>query len=232
MLFSLLVDSLGGVQPVTTAPQIEIDLNNGIDRYVFIGTGRLLDEDDLTNPVPEQQQTMYAFRDGTLTAMKPNASLPVIARKAIGGIMDPINPDGKSAIVGGAPNGWYHDLPNVPADSERIVVDVQANVNIAFYIGTQIPIDPCLIQLPATIYAHDYTTGKSLLEDASGAIVASITVASGGVGGMLVGRVQADGSQSIGVMVSGEIPGTTPYNIQNPVTGPGARMSWRLLSGQ
>ena len=26
-------------QPVTTAPQIEIDINNGVDRYVFIGTG-------------------------------------------------------------------------------------------------------------------------------------------------------------------------------------------------
>ncbi len=232
VLFSSLIDPLGNPQPVTTAPQIEIDLNNGIDRYVFIGTGRLLDEDDFTNPVPEQQQTMYAFRDGSLAAMKPDAAMPIVARKAFGGIMDPINVDGVSAIAGGAPNGWYHDLPDLPNDSERIVVDVQANANIAFYIGTQIPIDPCLIQLPATIYAHDYTTGSSLLEDAAKNVVASIVVPSGAVGGLLVGRIQADGSQSLGVMVGGEIPGTTPFDIKNPITGPGARMSWRLLSGQ
>ena len=37
-------------QPVTTAPQIEIDFANGVDRYVFIGTGQLLDVSDLTTP--------------------------------------------------------------------------------------------------------------------------------------------------------------------------------------
>ncbi|MEO8345347.1 MAG: PilC/PilY family type IV pilus protein [Betaproteobacteria bacterium] len=230
--FATLIDPLGVPQPVTTAPQIEIDLNNGIDRYVFIGTGRLLDEDDFTNPFPEQGQTMYAIRDGTLAAIK-TTGLPILARAGQGGIMDPLPAGGIAAIVGGAPNGWYHDLPNTPADSQRIVTDVQANANIAFYIGTQIPSDPCLIQLPAFIYAHNYTTGKSLLKDPiTGFITDKVSVPRGGVGALLVGRIQADGSQSIGVMVSGEVPGTTPYDIENPVTGPGARMSWRLLSGQ
>ena len=31
-------------QPITTAPQIEIDIKNGVDRYVFVGTGQLLDQ--------------------------------------------------------------------------------------------------------------------------------------------------------------------------------------------
>ena len=70
VLFAKLFDSGGSAQPITTAPQIEIDLNNGIDRYVFIGTGQLLHQDDLTIPNPPQQQTMYAIRDGTLTNMQ------------------------------------------------------------------------------------------------------------------------------------------------------------------
>ena len=44
----------------------QIDIHNGIDRYVFIGTGRLLDVTDFTDPPVPQQQTRYAIRDGSL----------------------------------------------------------------------------------------------------------------------------------------------------------------------
>jgi type IV pilus assembly protein PilY1 len=226
-LLAQLKDPGGTPQPVTTAPQIEIDLNNGIDRFVFIGTGQLLDTSDLTTPSPPQPQTMYAIRDGTLAAYQ-TTGLPIQPRVD----MVPINPDGVSAIVGGAPNGWYHDLPSTPPTAERIVVDVQADVNIAAYIGTQAPTDPCVISLPATLYARDYTTGRTLLES-GGSPVASITDASGGVGGTLVGRVDpVTHVQSLGWLVSKEVPGSEPRDIINPVTGPGNRLSWRLLTGQ
>ena len=60
-----LVDGVGAPQPVTTPPQIEIDITNDIDRWVFVGTGKLYDPSDLTNT---QIQTMYAIRDGTQDA--------------------------------------------------------------------------------------------------------------------------------------------------------------------
>ncbi len=44
-----LVDGVGAPQPVTTPPQIEIDITNDIDRWVFVGTGKLYDPSDLTN---------------------------------------------------------------------------------------------------------------------------------------------------------------------------------------
>ena len=47
---------------MTTPPEIKVDINNGIDRWVFVGTGKLYDETDLAIT---QVQTMYAFRDGT-----------------------------------------------------------------------------------------------------------------------------------------------------------------------
>ncbi len=213
-------------QPITTAPQIEIDLNNGIDRYVFFGTGRLLDTSDFTTPSPPQRQTMYAIRDGSL-ATPLTVGLPIQPRATL----QAINVDKVSAIAGGAPNGWFDDLPLAPTP-ERIVVDVQADVNIAVYIGTQAQPDPCVISLPATLYARDFTTAKSLLLS-GGSIVPGITMAGGAVGATIVGRIDpTTGAQSLGVLISGEIPGTKPYDIQNPVSGPGSRLSWRLLTGE
>lgn len=226
-LFAQLHDPSGNPQPVTTAPQIEVDFNSGVNRYVFIGTGRLLDTTDLTTPFPPQVQTMYAIRDGTLSTYE-TSGLPIQPRSTLAAT----NPDGISAIVGGAPNGWYHDLPSTLPDAERIVVDVNADVNIAAYIGTQVQNDPCAISLPATIYARDYATGRSLLEDSSNNIVGSIVVPNGVVGGTLVGRTDSQGNQTLGFLGSTEIPGSQPWNIANPVTGPGNRLSWRLLTGQ
>ena len=59
-----LVDNGGIAQPVTTPPQIEVDITNGIDRWVFVGTGKLYDDSDTGST---QIETMYAFRDGTAT---------------------------------------------------------------------------------------------------------------------------------------------------------------------
>ena len=234
VLFALLTDKFGVPQPVTTAPQIEIDLNNGIDRYVFFGTGRLLDTSDLTNPVIPQPQTMYAIRDGSLTAILPVGSLPILPRVT----MTPTPADGVSPIIGGAPNGWYHDLPSDPANvllgAQRIVVDPTSNVNVAAYIGTKIPDDPCLISLPAFLYARDYTTARSLLETGGGAIVPYFDFSSGGaIGYAFIARTQSDGSLSLGILVySEDAKKTSPVDIKNPITGPGIRWSWRLLSGQ
>lgn len=224
------VDDGSNPQPVTTAPQIEIDINNGVDRYVFIGTGRLLDTSDFTVPTPAQQQTMYAIRDGTLDTPLPDTSplLPINARS----YTKPINPDGISAIVGGAPNGWHHDLPNTPPNSERIVVDPSAAVNIAAYAGTRVQDDPCVIALPASLYGRDYTTGESLIQDTSGNVLQFEDFPEGLVGLDIVGMVQADGSQLVGIVASKEIPGARPVKVTNKFKGIGNRISWKLLGGQ
>ncbi len=224
VLFAQLTDPGGNPQPVTTAPQIEIDINNGIDRYVFIGTGRLLDQSDFTTPATPQTQTMYAMRDGSLNAVD-TTTLPVTRSD-----LQPVNPDGVSAIVGGAPNGWYHDLPNIVGDSQRIVTDVQADVNIAFYIGTRVQDDPCLISLPANLYAKEYVTGRSLLLDSLGAITSTIYLPLGAVSATIVAGYKPDGSPTFKVMIYGEKnPGVTPFLLANPVTGVGNRLTWKLL---
>lgn len=238
-IFAQVTDPGGVPQPITTAPQIEIDYNNAIDRYVFIGTGRLLDISDLGDT---QVQTFYAIRDGT--AANPS----VVGLPMTRGALKPINPDGVSAIAGGAPNGWYHDVDTLPGAfatdptcpacgpppatvaGRRIVVDVQADVNVASYIVTEPQTDPCVIALPAALVAREYSTAESLLSS-GGSAVGSVPFSQGAVAAPIIGRTQADGSYSLGALVSLEVPGSAPIDIRNPVVGSVHRLSWRLLTG-
>jgi type IV pilus assembly protein PilY1 len=225
VLFATLDDG-AKAQPITTAPQIEIDFSNGVDRYVFIGTGQLLDPSDLQNPLPAQQQTMYAIRDGSLSTPLV-AGLPVTR-----GNLVPINPDLVSAVVGGAPNGWFHDLPT-GVNAERIVTDVEADVNTVTYVGTQAQTDPCIIALPANVYAREYTTGRSLLADAGGNPIPAFYSAAGGVGMQVVGMTDpSTGAITLGGLLSLEIPGTSPIRFVPPNIVGNNRFGFRLLPGQ
>ena len=232
--FALLTDPLGKPQPVTTAPQIEIDYKNGTDRYVFIGTGQLLDTTDLTNPSTPQQQTMWAIRDGSVSKIRPSAGLPLNTRA----ITKPIVASG-AAIAGGAPDGWHHDLPDgsgaLPA--QRIVVDVEADVSVVLYIGTEVPVDPCTIALPVDVYGREYASGKALVYDPLVPTQPWYHSDSGGVGLQFVGVPQYDGfgnitGYTLGGILSHEAPGAGPVAIPNiPPLGRN-RFSWRLLSGE
>ncbi len=228
VLFATLDDG-SAPQPITTAPQIEIDFSNGVDRYVFIGTGRLLDPTDLTVPSPAQQQTMYAIRDGSLsTPLPPGAPLPINART----YLVPINADLVSAIVGGAPNGWFHDLP-VGANAERIVNDVEGDVNTITYVGTQAQTDPCIIALPANVYAREYTTGRSLIADSGGNPIPSFYSALGGVGMQNVAMTDpVTGQTVLGGLLSLEVPGTAVITYVPPNIQGNNRFGFRLLGGQ
>jgi len=238
VLFAELKDKFNVPQPVTTAPQIEIDINNGIDRYVFVGTGRLLHSEDLIIPAIPQPQTMYAIRDGSLaTIIPPGPLLPIQPRATMVSI--DIASNGVAAIAGGAPNGWYHDLPSDPAVSpegaQRIVVDPESDVNIASYVGTRVQDDPCIINLPAFFYARDYTSGRSLIDDGTGTGtglpwhyeaggISGIQNAAGSTGQLI-------GLPNLPVSNAGNPP-VDPVKLINPVTGPGIRWSWRLLTGE
>jgi len=240
VLFAELKDKFNAPQPVTTAPQIEIDINNGIDRYVFVGTGRLLHSEDLIIPAIPQPQTMYAIRDGSLsTIIPPGPLLPIQPRVTMASI--DIASNGVAGIAGGAPNGWYHDLPSDPAVSpegaQRIVVDPESDVNIAAYVGTRVQDDPCIINLPAFLYARDYTSARSLIDDGTGSgLGLQWHYEAGGITG-IQNAACLDGlcnisSTPVGGNGAASPPPIDPVKLINPVTGPGIRWSWRLLTGE
>jgi type IV pilus assembly protein PilY1 len=223
-----------GVQPVTTPPEIKIDLNNGIDRWVFVGTGKLLDESDLLDTQP---QTMYAFRDGTASAPWALPATP-IDRTTTGCTPDPCmvpldaaNPAKKFGLDSVPPKGWYHDLPN----GGRIVVAPQAAFGVVAYISTKPQAaDVCAPDLPVTVYAREYGTGQSVLTanpDGSGPLVFGLDIAEGGVGLQIVTFQPASGATAPDVRLAITMPdGTVRYfKPKLPSIFFQHRMSWRLL---
>ncbi len=106
---------------MTTPPEIKIDVNNGIDRWVFVGTGKLYDDTDLAST---QLETFYAIRDGTASAPWALPATPV--NRATAGMLSLPALDSTNEF--GLPNvpdkGWYHDLPA----GSRIVVPPAGSV--------------------------------------------------------------------------------------------------------
>jgi Tfp pilus tip-associated adhesin PilY1 len=227
-----LTDPAGNPQPVTTPPQIEIDIANGVDRWVFIGTGRLLDETDITDAtINNQQQTFYAIRDGTTTQPLP-ITAPLQPRQDFSALTDkvyglPVEPD----------KGWYDDLPTNPG--ERIITAVQAALSIVAYAGTAPQDNPCLSGEPATVYAREFARGNSLLTDPnfpnSTVPVSGVPSPEGAVGVDLAIFSDSSGPQSASgldvrvVITAGTTGGAIFRHLLPTQASGGHRMSWRLL---
>jgi len=219
VLLANLTDPSGVAQPITTAPEIEIDVNNGIDRFVLVGTGRLLDPSDLTIPSPEQIQTAYAIRDGTLDT--PSTSgLPIAPRSTMA------SATGVAGVAVAAPNGWYSDL----AAGQRIVVDPVAEFNVFSFTGTVLQPDPCLTSLPAYIYARDFVNGESLVFT-GGVQTEYYFSQEGAVGLELVALEDPTKSfPTIAIVYTRETNASIdPVTIRPKAFGGGHRLSWRLL---
>ena len=220
-----LTDPGGAPQPVTTPPQIEIDVVNGVDRWVFIGTGKLLDVTDLPDT---QIQTVYAIRDGTSIAPLTATTTPAFTT-AWQPRADFVEVISANSLATRPDKGWYDDLPS----GQRIVVPVQAALSVVAYSATSAQTDPCLTGQPATIYAREFSRGGSVLQDiVNGPFQESFYSAEGGVGldlvvlndGALTGVPEVRLAVTLGttgrtMMVRIKLP---DYLIQH-------RMSWRLL---
>ncbi len=220
----VLTDASGTRQPVTTPPQMEIDVGNGVDRWVFIGTGRLLDETDLAST---QIQTMYAFRDGTATAPGPIALATTRTTTGMEAVTDNIN-----GLTTTRPDkGWYFDLPA----GQRIIVPVQAALSVVAFIGTSPQTDPCLTGQPATIYAKGFATANTVLLDDLGSLTPSIYSPQGAVGLEMIIVPPVPGDPPTEVKLQLAVTMGTSGNILAPrIRLPDFvmqhRMSWRLLA--
>ncbi|MEP6906717.1 MAG: PilC/PilY family type IV pilus protein [Pseudoxanthomonas sp.] len=177
-----LTDPSGVAQPITTAPRIELSIDStGLNtlRWVFVGTGQFLDISDLNN---SQQQTMYALRDGT-------GSTPTPATVALTRSVLTANPLTTPLNLSDGATGWYYDLPGKVSSSggtERIVVnpDAAAGVSVVAWATVTPSLDPCSLQ--GNIYAADFSTGQSVLQDSAGNLMVSVATASATTGVQMV----------------------------------------------
>jgi type IV pilus assembly protein PilY1 len=223
-----LVDPSDNPQPVTTPPNIEVDASNGIDRWVFVGTGKLYDDSDLTD---HQVQTMYALRDGTQTAPLAFPGPFPLSRGTPGMQLLPHTLSTKFGLASKPDKGWFDDLPGGAA-GQRIVVPPQAAITVVAYVGTSPQTDPCLTGQTANIYARDFATGATVLQTGGGTPLESVASAEGAVGLEIVGFDTAPGATqpdirlAITLGTTGEV---TFINVTLPPNLAGHRMSWRLL---
>ncbi|HKW81792.1 MAG TPA: PilC/PilY family type IV pilus protein [Casimicrobiaceae bacterium] len=223
-----LTDPSGNPQPVTTPPQIEIDISNGIDRWVFVGTGRLLDDLDLTTAsIADQIQTMYAFRDGTVAAPITPWPATLQPRTDMAAVTD------AAGLAAKPDKGWYDDLPL----GQRIIVPVQAALSLIAYVGTSPQTDPCLTGQPGTLYAREYGRGNSLLVDDTGKTIESLFEPEGIVGLSLVtlsggsSDTESGGFPDLRIAITAGSPGVKTSFVKPlaPNFAKQHRMSWRLL---
>ena len=149
------------IQPITIEPKIEVG-SNGIDRWVFIGTGQLMTLSDMSTT---QQQTFYAIRDGSRsqvyglgtgqTPLPTGISFPVTRSNLVA------NTDltqGRLADLT-KPMGWYYDLHTF----EKITTALVANEGLISWNGYVPTTDACAPGAASNVYVTDYDTGKSRL---------------------------------------------------------------------
>ena len=216
--------SFGATQPITTEPAIGIDTYNGIDRWVFVGTGKLLHKADLTE-LP-QNHTMYAMRDGTQLAPGPIGA--AIVKADLQPVTDEVGLG--SGVI--AAKGWYDDLPA----GYRIITNPVAMVGVAGYVATGPATDPCQIGQPAKVYVRQFGNGQSLLET-GGTTVEEFDVAEGGASIDII-AIHKPGCVSncvelravIGLKGGPVSGGTRAFNVRLPGQNNQHRINWHALT--
>ncbi|OOG57268.1 hypothetical protein B0E48_07340 [Rhodanobacter sp. C03] len=221
-LFATLTDPSGAAQPITTAPRIELSIDStglGTLRWVFVGTGQFLDISDLSNT---QQQSMYALRDGT--GSTPSATGTPLGRSVL-----VANPLVTALNLSDSATGWYYDLPGTAGTgggTERIVVnpDAAAGISVIAWASMTPSTDPC--SLLGNIYAADFSTGQSVLQDSANNFMQSITTNTATTGLQMIQL--PDGTYSILYGQTGSLPQTAKIkqpgdnNLLN-------RVNWREI---
>ena len=165
-----------------------------MDRYLFVGTGKMLDTPDIDPSDPRshaETNSLYVIKDGTRTAAGTAPATPY-SRSDLNRV-DPTctgTSTGTCLIGVATGRGWYQDASD---SSQKIVSDVFADVQTVVYSFSKPQLsDPCLGTLTSTLFARDFTTGVSVLQDQSGTIQAGIDVGEGVAGIQLIQSQSGD----------------------------------------
>lgn len=218
-----LKDASNNAQPITSGVRVEIDQNNNVDRYLFVGTGRLLDQGDLTDT--SVTNTMYVIKDGNRTTPDPAPATPY-SRSNLNAVTGS-SISGFSGVATG--RGWYQDATST---NQKVNSDVHADLNIVVYGFSEPGSDPCLSALSSTLFVRDLKTGNSALLSGS-SVVASASIGAGIAG---VALLQSDPGASYAtpnavVQVTSMDGAVRSYNVNvAPAISNRHRFSWSLVA--
>ncbi len=160
----------GGVQPITSHPEVQAQPGGG-ERFVFIGTGRLLDDTDVTL---NQTQSLYAIRDGKRWSamLTPQPPLPSLATR---GSLQVVGNLTSGITLAADKSGWVYDLPNgtLGANERSLIAPVAFGGQVVFATLTPAA-DPCASGGTGRIYALAFTTARTQLPTTSLTVPTSI----------------------------------------------------------
>jgi type IV pilus assembly protein PilY1 len=148
-----LTDASGNVEPVTSAPLIAIHPTTR-QRYVLLGTGKLLSSADVSST---QVETFYAIIDGTAAGFATGTAVTTRAN------LQPVTDITAGITVATGFNGWYYDLPA----GFRVVTEAATYNGIVAFSTLGMSTDPCSPQGSSDVYAVNYYTGVSVLNSTS-----------------------------------------------------------------
>lgn len=222
-LLATLKDGNGKAQPITSGVRIEIDQNNNVDRYLFVGTGKLLDQADLTDT--STTNTLYVLKDGTRSTPEPAPSTPYSRSD-----LKQVTAGSVTGFSGGTPGrGWYQDAANA---SQKVNTDVHADLNVVAFAFSEPSSDPCLSALASTLYVRELSTGNSALISGGG-IVNSVSIGAGIAG---VSLLQSDpgtssATPSVVVQVTSMDGAVRSYSVNvSAAVSSRHRFSWGVVS--
>ena len=228
-----LTNAAGDALPITTRPLIETDPSSK-KRYVMVGTGRLLADSDINS---SSLQSFYAIVDGTATAggfwtAPPSATFP-ITRSALNAN------NTLTSGIGSSPSsafGWYFDLSSTTVRvggttrtvAERINIDADANYGIVAFAANMPNGDACNPSGTGRVFAVRFATGKSVLTNTAGTLIASANNSTGTVTDLLIqrvnGRIRLNVGDSSGA--AGNVPGDMSSGLGL------SRLNWREIPSQ
>jgi type IV pilus assembly protein PilY1 len=164
-------DSSSKAQAITAEPRVLVNPGT-VDRWVFVGTGRLLDPSDRKN---SQDQAFYAFRDGTRLSFATDETLPddisfPITSSDLAEVDNAALETGLTAEQLAGKIGWVRKFTKeVDGANERMVDFIVGNSGVVAF-ATKIPAtrDECSPDVESRVYAVAYADAASQLVDTAG----------------------------------------------------------------
>jgi type IV pilus assembly protein PilY1 len=223
---AVLTNSAGDHLPVTTPPQVGVDPTTK-KRYVMVGTGQQLSDADIAS---SSLQAFYAIVDGTADAggffksdTLPSGYTFEITRDELTPLTDLTTALGTEA----SPMGWYFDLSSSSETgiAERINVEADFVLGVVSFAANLPNGNVCSPDGSSRLFAVGVGTGQSVLVDAAGDLVESISFDDATTEVLLT--KSEDGTVS--VVRGGTSGGVTPNRAKLPYSA-FKFLTWRELS--
>lgn len=214
-----LKDASSVAQPITSAPELSRVPGSTTKRMVFISTGRLLHDSDLSST---QTQSVYAIVDDNTAITLPDLRVSFLSACTITNVVTLVGTDRNTSCPGSPTNGWYMDLLS---GSERIIFLPRLQLGALVFATGAPPADLCQGTGETFLHYVDYRTGKAL----PGTPSARSGHKTGGLaGGFMLVRLPDGTMRAIVSGVDGSVTEHTVFG--NAAVGGGKRVSWREVA--